>query len=76
MRCRSDPMKIEGINRSYEPNVEKTDEEDEPFDNEDKIKEDLEENLQVGQKKVMILDHDQEIVNVQQDEDNKDQEIN
>ncbi|KAM0062472.1 hypothetical protein Hdeb2414_s0004g00148511 [Helianthus debilis subsp. tardiflorus] len=76
MRWRSDAIKVEGISRSWEPNVEKTDEEDELFDNEDKIKEDLEENLQVGQKKVMILDHDQdqEIVNVQQDESNKDHE--
>ncbi|KAJ0866881.1 hypothetical protein HanRHA438_Chr12g0556801 [Helianthus annuus] len=78
MRCRSDAIKVEGISRSWEPNVEKTDEEDELFDNEDKIKEDLEENLQVGQKKVMILDHDhdqdQEIVNMQQDESTKDQE--
>ncbi|XP_076935873.1 uncharacterized protein LOC143602747 [Bidens hawaiensis] len=63
MRCRSDPMKVEAlVNRSWEPSVEKTDEKDELFDNEDQVECDLGNNLEVGQKKVLILDQEHDYV--------------
>ncbi|KAK1414333.1 hypothetical protein QVD17_30077 [Tagetes erecta] len=78
MRCRSDPIKAEALSKgSWEPNVVKTDEED------DEIVEDLEKFGEVEQKQVLILDQDHEVVqfeanqdqeNVQQDEANQNEE--